>query len=41
MGLTGIDRMREGVSKHAGSWDESLERWSYILLGENTYAMAA
>jgi hypothetical protein len=25
-GLTGFDRMREGVSKHAGSWDESLER---------------
>lgn len=25
-GPTGFDRMREDVSKHAGSWDESLER---------------
>jgi hypothetical protein len=26
LGLTGFDRMRGGVSKHAGSWGESLER---------------
>jgi hypothetical protein len=26
MGPTGFDRMRNGVYKHAGSWDESLER---------------
>jgi len=28
-GLTGFDRMCEGVCQHAGSWDESLKRWSW------------
>ncbi len=26
MGPTGFDRIRDHVWKHAGSWDESLER---------------
>ena len=41
MGPTGFDRMLETAYKHAGSWDESLERWSYNILGESNYAMAA
>ena len=41
MGPTGFDRMRNNVCKHAGSWDESLERQSYNILGESNYAMAA
>lgn len=41
LGPTGIDGSSSCVSKHAGSWDESLERWSHNTVGEESFAMAA
>jgi len=41
LGPTGFDRKRSAMCKHAGSWEESLERYSLIVDGENNYALAA